>query len=256
MFCQLNYPARAAVTLAPARRAAATGSVRSVRTPDDDAAVAPVEPRLAAQLRRTAADDLYDDSDDPEWTGLEVHGDLAGWEARRLMVTGCRLDGLVATGAQLERARFVDVVFDACELSGAWLEGASFDRVVFRQCRIVGALAGHARLRNVHIEGCKLDRTVLLASVAERMLVEGSMLVECDLRDARWSGATLTGCDLAGADLGGADLRGARLYGSQLAALRNVSGLAGAAIDADQLHAVAALLAADAGIVVRGGSHG
>ena len=228
-----------AVTLAP------------VRTPDDE----PAAPRLSPDLERVAAEDLYDDADGPEWAGLAVRGDLTGWEAERLTVTGCRLEGVVATGAVLERARFVDVELDSCDLSGAMFEGSSFERVVLRQCRIVGALLGGARLRNVRIEGCKVDRSALNATVAERLHVTGSMLVECDLRDARWPGAVVAGCDLTGADVSGADLRGARLSGSQLALLRGVRGLAGAEVDIDQLHALAALLAADAGIVVREVSH-
>ena len=212
--------------------------------------VIPVAPRLAEDLRRVDADEVVDDTDGPEWAGVAVHGDLVGWEASGLTVSGCRLAGLQLTGARLEGARFIDVVFDSCELSGALLERAAFQRVELRQCRVVGALLGAVRLRNVHIVGCKLDRSVLAGAVAERLVVSGSMLVECDLRDARFPAARFVDCDLTNAEVTGADLSGARLHGSQLDGLRGVRGLAGALIDTDQVLTLAPLLLADAGIAV------
>jgi uncharacterized protein YjbI with pentapeptide repeats len=199
---------------------------------------------------RTSADLLVDDTDEPSWSGLEVHGDLVEWEAHGLSVERCRLTSVQLTGARLERARFADTVFESCELSGAVLEGATFRRVELRQCRLVGLVAGAASFVDVRIDGCKLDRSTLVASTAERLVAEGSLFVECDLRDVRWPAARLERCDLTAADVGGARLAGASVRGSALHLVRNVRGLAGATVDAEQLLALAPLLAADAGILV------
>lgn len=220
----------------------------------------PEAPRLGAELTVVDADELYDDVDEPHWTGLAVHGDLAHWEPDGLTVTGCRLAGAQLTGARLERARFVDVVFDGCELSGTVLERATFLRVEFRQCRAVGSVWSQAQLRHVRIEGCKLDRSHWNELQAERLHVAGSLFVEADLIGARVPGARFDGCDLTLADASGATFTGAHLHGSRLDGLKGVRGLAGAHVDSFQVLALAPLFLADAGIVVddppgEGGSH-
>ena len=154
--------------------------------------------------------------------GLEREGDYEGLE----------LDDRDLTGHDAREARFVDCAFHHCVLDGVrmapqlrqagiTLAGGKVDYLNLRD----------ATVRELRIVGATIDDLDLAGTTARDVVVEASRVRRLDVARAR-----LTHVDLRGADL-------ARVDG--------LDGLAGATISEEQLAALAPLLAAHLGVVVR-----
>ncbi|MGN6215482.1 MAG: pentapeptide repeat-containing protein [Solirubrobacterales bacterium] len=128
---------------------------------------------------------------DVKGTGLEVsNGDWRGSYLRRVLLSGCRLTGLVLSEAKLE-----DVTFRDCKLDYANLRFAELSRVTFEDC-------------------------VLTDTDCQGMRCEESRFSGCRMHGTDFSKAELDGTDLRGSDLhltgGVAALRGAVVNTSQV----------------------------------------
>lgn len=117
-------------------------------------------------------------------------GDWRGSHLRRVLLSGCRLTGLVLSEAKLE-----DVTFRGCKLDYANLRFAELTRVTFEDC-------------------------VLVDTDCQGMRCEESRFTGCRMHGTDFSKAELDGADLRGSDLrltGGVEaLRGAVVSTSQV----------------------------------------
>ena len=129
----------------------------------------------------------------------------------------CRFVGCSFAGVALSGTKFVDCVFERCNLSTARADGCALQGITFRDCKLVGFDFGRCSdfLFAVSFHGCNLDLTSFVGRVLKKTVFEA-----CSLREANFTRADLTGsrfddCDLEGAvfsrtKLGQVDFRGAR----------------------------------------------
>jgi uncharacterized protein YjbI with pentapeptide repeats len=115
---------------------------------------------------------------------------------------------------------------------------------------MTGAMLTNANLRDVTIRGCRADLANWRMTSATYVLAESTSLREADFYDARLTGVALLNCDLREASFRACQLRDVDLHGSQLDDLRDISGLAGAAIAIDQVLPLALELLKTFGISV------
>lgn len=206
----------------------------------------PHPPRLGT-LAVAASEDLLMDHD---WYDVEISGSFAGADLDQLSVQAARAASAQFTGAQMERARLIDVVFDQCELSGVRLEDASFTRVEFRGCRLSGAQFNAGRMTDVRFVDCRLDGAGFRMTHGDRVWFDGCALTDAELYGAELTAAHFEHCDLAGADFSQARIPDASLRGSELHGLRGIGGLQRPVIDEVQILPLAYSLMTVHGVVV------
>lgn len=181
------------------------------------------------------------------------------------------LDGLDLTGQDARQARFVDCAVHHCTLDAVRLGGAHLVESSFVEVRADVLDVPDAEWRDVTLTDCRLGAVRAFGGDLVRVTVVGGKIDYLNLRDAtirelRIVGATVDDLDLAGAtardvvvqdsrvrrlDLTGARLTATDLRGADLSHIDGLAGLAGATISEDQLVALAPLLAAHLGVVVR-----
>jgi uncharacterized protein YjbI with pentapeptide repeats len=117
-------------------------------------------------------------------------------------LSGCNLSNVTAP-----RARWHRVHARGCRMTGMLISGAVLSDVTFTDCRIDLASFGSSRLERVTFAGCRLAQTDFMGSQLQDVRFEQSDLTEEDFR-----GATLRRCEARGCELSsiqGADrLRG------------------------------------------------
>lgn len=206
----------------------------------------PHPPRLGT-LAEAVSDDLLTDHD---WYDVAITGDFAGAELDQLTMQCARGASAQFTGAAMERARLIDVVFEQCELSGTRLEEASLTRVEFRDCRLSGAQFSAGGLTDVRFVNCRLDGSSFRMTHGDRVWFEGCVLTEAELYGAELTAARFDRCDLTGADFSHARIPDASLRGSQLHGLRGIGGLQRPVIDEAQVLPLAYSLMTVHGVVI------
>src|SRR5579871_3358502 len=185
--------------------------------------------------------DRFDGPPEPFGDGVSWSGVEAGQEASFFTtatdceVIGSRLNAVRLTGAVFDECRFVDVVFEDCELSGATVDNATWVRVLFRRCRMSGVVATALRAEDVRFADCKVDGANFRGSTLERCAFE-----DCDLAGADFYGATiapgaLRRCRLSAVELSKARCDGLDLRGSILDGIKGASALRSAVITSDQM---------------------
>lgn len=129
--------------------------------------------------------------------------DWRGANANGVMLLKHTLDGLVADGADLSQANFIE-----CSLAGTRFVQARLASANFITCNLAGAVFTGAQLPQcIFAQGCDLQR----ADFAQ------ARLPGANLRGAKLAGARFTQADAAGADLSEADLTEAQLEGASFA---------------------------------------
>jgi uncharacterized protein YjbI with pentapeptide repeats len=195
--------------------------------------------------------------------------DWRGANASGVILIKMKLDGLVADGAELSQANFIECSlagtrfvqarlasanFVTCPMAGALFAGAQLAQAVFAQgCDLQGADFTQASLPGANLRGTKLA-----GARFQRANAAGADMSEADLSEAQLEGASLAGALLIRtrferaraaqsnwmnaiaqkADLRGADLRGANLYGADVSQvlLDEHTQLAGTLTDRMKIH--------------------
>lgn len=212
-----------------------------------DAVDVPRAPRLGP-LTAVSREDLAVDRD---WYDVSIEHDLGGSDLCELNMQCARCVMSQFVGADMQRARLIDVAFEGCDLSGALLEDSSLTRVEFRNCRLSGGQFNASRLNDVRFIGCRMDGACLRMVHGERLWFEDCVLTEAEFYAAELAGARLVGCDLAGADFSQARIPDAHLVGSNVSDLRGVGGLQRPVIDPTQVTPFALSLLTLHGVVVQ-----
>lgn len=130
----------------------------------------------------------------------------------------CRFVKCNLGSASFRRCRFIDCIFEECDLSNLQVQGASFRDVAFRSCKAVGINWTNCSA----IDRLTFDKTVLSYAIFGGLDLKKSLFKESVAREADFSDADLTESDCRGTDFKGArfantnltkaDLRGARNY--------------------------------------------
>jgi uncharacterized protein YjbI with pentapeptide repeats len=187
---------------------------------------------------------------DHDWYDVEITGSFAGVELDGLAVQCARAASAQFTGAVMERARLIDVVFDQCELSGVRMDDAALTRVEFRDCRLSGAQFAAGRFTDVRFVDCRLDGAAFRMVHGDRVWFEGCVLTEAELYGAELTAARFEHCDLSGADFSQGRIPDASLRGSELLGLRGIGGLQRPIIDEAQVISLAHALMGVHGVVI------
>jgi uncharacterized protein YjbI with pentapeptide repeats len=206
----------------------------------------PSAPRIQS-VATASRDELLDDLD---WFDLEVSHEFIGASLDGAQLRGTRCVSSAFTSAQFRKARFVDTVFDQCELSGAHLDETGASRVEFRNCRMSGVQLNASRWKDVAFVGCRLDGANFRMFTGERIWFDDCVLRQADFRASTIEHARFRGCDLTGADFAQARIPDAALYGSTFDQMRGIEGLIRPVIDSEQVMPFAGLLLAQHGVVV------
>jgi uncharacterized protein YjbI with pentapeptide repeats len=113
----------------------------------------------------------------------------------------CRFVGSDFSGADLTNKRFIDCLFERCNLSLATLAGAAFQQVTFRECKLSGVQFSACRdmLFEIELAHCQLP----YASFHGKRM-RGTRFTHCVLNDVDFSYTDLTEavfqeCTLTGA---------------------------------------------------------
>jgi uncharacterized protein YjbI with pentapeptide repeats len=195
--------------------------------------------------------------------------DWRGANANGIVLLKMKLDGLLADGAELSQANFIECSlectrfvqarlasanFMTCQMSGAVFTGAQLPQAIFAQgCDLRRADFTQARLPGANLRGNKLAGARFQQADAA-----GADFSEADLSEAQLEGASFAGALLIRtrferaraaqsnwmnaiaqkADLRGADLRGANLYGADVSQvlLDEHTQLAGTLTDRMKIH--------------------
>jgi hypothetical protein len=195
-------------------------------------AQSPKAPRLPADLAQVADGGLQEGS---ELSDSLLSGDVSGRSCNEVVLEQCRVTGAQFTGTELNRARFIDVMFEQSDLSGADLDEASFTRVEFRDCRLSGALLTRCTLRDVLIAGCRMDEASFRMAQCHAVRFENVDLTRSDFYATTFEDARFFECDLTEAEFSKASTPGVRFHGSKLFDLKGAPYLDGAVIDATQV---------------------
>jgi uncharacterized protein YjbI with pentapeptide repeats len=182
---------------------------------------------------------------------LHVTGDLAA--GRNLAGTTfleVHWDDAVLAGTDLTEARFVETRFSGLDEARLNAPTSAWREAELVASRIGAAELDGADLHAVLIADCRIGYLNLRQSTCRDLLVRDSQVDDLDLAGASVERARFERCRIGHLMLGSARLSGVDLRGSRVDRFSSVAGLAGAAIDAEQLVQLAPALAAHLGIEV------
>ena len=182
------------------------------------------------------------------WDGTDLGGErLLDRELVECLLAEARLDDAVLTGTRLRECRL-----DHCAATTL-----RTDRAEWREVEVVdgrfGALEAYdSELRLVSFTGCRLGYVNLRGSRVTDLTLEGCHVDDLDLADATVNRLTLVDCTVSRLLLNGANLRDVDLRGLEMDRLDELAGdrFEGITVGADQLVAMAPVLAARLGIAV------
>lgn len=187
-----------------------------------------------------------------DYEGLELDDrDLTGHDAREARFVDCAFHHCVLDGVRMARAHLVDVSFVGVRADTLDLADAEWRDVALTDCRLGAVRAFGGDLVRVTVTGGKIDYLNLRDATVRELRIVGATIDDLDLagttaRDVVVEASRVRRLDVARARLTHVDLRGA-----DLARVDGLDGLAGATISEEQLAALAPLLAAHLGVVVR-----
>lgn len=208
----------------------------------------PAEPDLPPELEAYPGERRPDDG--AELDAVEVPD--AAWDG--LHVTGLRLDGAAIAG-DLGGATFVDPGWRDVELRDANLANTTFHGgLVWRMRAIGGRLTGlrvtETELRDVTLRDASAPMAAFRHATLARVTFDGCILRQADFMGARCEDVRFHGCDLTGANFADAELDGAEFRRCVMDEIEGIDGLRGAAMELEQVMALAPAMAAALGIRV------
>ena len=178
-------------------------------------------------------------------SGTEVEDELAAE-----LAVAVQLDGIDLAETRRAPLTIVDSVLRRCDLSAAVWQQVTLRQTELLDCRALGLRLSVDLAQDGYAEGCRFDHAVLRVGRVRGLLV----FAGCDFTEAVVGGdlsaVVFTDCTFAGAEFAATAADGCDLRGSRLAGARGLLTLRGARVTADQTLAVAARLAAEAGLAV------
>jgi uncharacterized protein YjbI with pentapeptide repeats len=159
------------------------------------------------------------DDDAPQRDGL----DDATLEQARLVdadLGGARRNGL----------RLIDVAIERGNLANLVAPEPALRRVTVSGARLTGVQWTRGSVTDVVFRDCRIDLATFAGTTFERVLFEGCLLVQVELREALLRSVRFEHCDLTEADLTGLRIDGCELRSCTLDGLTGAERLRGAAM--------------------------
>lgn len=100
----------------------------------------------------------------------------------------------------LQGIRFIDCVFNSCDLSNCDIEHASFQNVIFRDCKMIGLRFNtcDSILFSAEFQNCNLNHSIM-----SQMNLKQTLFRDCSLQRVDFTGTDLTEASLLNCDLEG-----------------------------------------------------
>lgn len=166
---------------------------------------------------------------------------LVDWES-------CTLDHCTLAATRWPRSHFTDVRIADSDLANVELERAGVNRVVVERTRMTGFNATKAMIQNLRADDCLAEMSTWRFAQVERAVFTGCKLARSDWTAAQLSQVRFEDCDLTGADFSEARLTQVSFARCTFIDLQGLTGLRGAAVDADGLVQLTGLMAREFGI--------
>ncbi|HVW98155.1 MAG TPA: pentapeptide repeat-containing protein [Mucilaginibacter sp.] len=124
---------------------------------------------------------------------------------------GCTFKKCDFTNSSFGNHKFIDCVFDGCNLSMMKLAKATLNGVAFKNCKILGVNFTECAdfLFSVEFDGCILDYSSFMLKKMPKTRFRKSALKEVTFTQANLSGSVFDDCDLNGAVFNRTDISGA-----------------------------------------------
>jgi len=178
---------------------------------------------------------------DEDWSDREVVG---------AEIEACTFGNVNLSRTRLKRVVIRDARFDRCDLANLHAHDGTFVRVAITASRMTGLSWLDNHLREVSIDGCRMDLSSFRASTFDNVVFTSCRMEQADFGDADLRGARFEGCDLTGAQFSGARMTGTRFTGCDLTGIAGVTSMRGAFITSTDAVALAYILAGALGITV------
>jgi fluoroquinolone resistance protein len=173
--------------------------------------------KIVEEMSRCGVDDEMSSRKQVTVTGDARFGieECAALDFGAAQFEDCAFDHGNLGGRHLAGAKFVDCIFDTCDLVVAKVVDCVFLRVRFRGCRLGGINWSQARkLESVSFENCQLNDGSFLGLRLEDCAFTDCVARGAIFRDANLSKVTFRGSNLAMAEFVNCDLRGADFRGA------------------------------------------
>lgn len=130
----------------------------------------------------------------------------------------CTFIGVDFTPSRLTLSKFIECVFEKCNLSNVDVKNATFRHCEFKDSKLLGinwTLA--SAIVSAKIENCQLDYAIFNSMTLKKSEITNSSLKEVDFHSTDLTGSDFSGSDLFGANFSRAnltncDFRGAKNY--------------------------------------------
>lgn len=177
--------------------------------------------------------------------------DLTGQDAREARFLSCALHHCVLDGVRLGGAHVLETSFVEVRADTLDAPDAEWRDVALTDCRLGALRAFGGDLLRVTVTGGKIDYLNLRGTTIRELRLVGTTVDDLDLAGATARDVVVQGSRVRRIDVTGAHLTEVDLRGADLSHVDGLGGLAGAVVSEEQLAALAPLLAAHLGIVVR-----
>lgn len=151
----------------------------------------------------------------------------------------CRFVGCRLSGCSLERAAFIDCIFEHCDLSNTLMPKGTMQRTWLTDCKLLGVTLSESflldasfercvarygnfsssKLRHVRFLACDFTSAAIAGCALSSTEFDDCLLTRTELFQTAFSGMNLSNCDLSGISISGGELRGAYVNMEQAAML-------------------------------------
>ena len=179
-----------------------------------------------------------------------IDRDFAGIRLSGLSFDSCLLRNVNFASSQLRNLTLIDCVAEDCLLFGADFDQVGLLRVNFMKGSFTGLVLSGASIKTVRFTNCNLNLTNFRYAKLSSVIFEGCNLTEVDFSGTTMSNVAFKQCVLTGAQFTASTMKNVDLRTSDLVGLKGTLALRGSIVDTAQLIGLAAMMAAEAGIVV------
>lgn len=157
---------------------------------------------------------------------------------------------LIATGADLEKLALEDVIIARSDLTAVSASESSWRRIKITETRCSGIKLQNSTLKDLTIDGCKLDISNFRYSKLKNVTFIDCSLDEADFYMANLENVRFENCTFKQAEFSGATCKAVDFRTSDITLIRGLDSLAHATISSEQLMAIAPALASRFQIIV------
>jgi uncharacterized protein YjbI with pentapeptide repeats len=163
-------------------------------------------------------------------------------------LTEARVVDAELPGARLKGLRLIDVAIERGNLANLVAPEPVLRRVTVTGARMTGVQWTRGSIADVVFRDCRIDLATFAGTTFERVVFEGCMLAQVELREALLRSVRFDHCDLTEADLNGLRIDGCELRSCTLDGVAAAERLRGATMPWGDIVGHAGVFAAALGI--------